>query len=62
MEEFGLVRGHFGPINTVAFHPDGSGFVTGSHAALFKMLYAEFLEVMAQMYMKANSQMLVAIK
>lgn len=29
MEEFGMVRGHFGPINTVAFHPDGNGFVTG---------------------------------
>lgn len=28
-EEFGMVRGHFGPINTVAFHPDGHGFVTG---------------------------------
>ena len=28
-EEFGFVRGHFGPINTVAFHPDGNGFVTG---------------------------------
>lgn len=28
-EEFGSVRGHFGPINTVAFHPDGNGFVTG---------------------------------
>lgn len=22
-EEFGTVRGHFGPINAVAFHPDG---------------------------------------
>lgn len=28
-EEFGNVRGHFGPINTVAFHPSGSGFATG---------------------------------
>ncbi|VDL11673.1 unnamed protein product [Hymenolepis diminuta] len=28
-EEFGTVKGHFGPINSVAFNPDGSGFATG---------------------------------
>jgi hypothetical protein len=27
-EEFGNVRGHFGPINTVAFSPDGRRQVT----------------------------------
>ncbi|EFJ41733.1 eukaryotic translation initiation factor 3i [Volvox carteri f. nagariensis] len=28
-EEFGRVRGHFGPVNTVAFHPSGRSFTTG---------------------------------
>lgn len=28
-ELFGCVRGHFGPINSVAFHPSGRGFTSG---------------------------------
>ena len=28
-EEFGRVKGHFGPINSIAFHPDGSGYSSG---------------------------------
>ena len=28
-EQIGSVRGHFGPINAVAFHPDGRSFSTG---------------------------------
>jgi len=28
-EEFGSVKGHFGPINSVSFRPDGTGFATG---------------------------------
>ena len=27
--EMGRVKGHFGPINTLAFHPDGKGFASG---------------------------------
>jgi len=29
-DEFGFVRGHFGPVNTIALHPDGTGFTSGS--------------------------------
>jgi translation initiation factor 3 subunit I len=28
-EEIGRVRGHFGPINTIAVRPDGKGFSSG---------------------------------
>ncbi|KAJ1975921.1 translation initiation factor eIF3 subunit [Dimargaris cristalligena] len=28
-DEVGRVRGHFGPINTIAFHPDGKSFSSG---------------------------------
>ena len=33
LEEFAQVKGHFGPINSVAFHPSGSGFVTGGFSS-----------------------------
>lgn len=29
-EEVGRVKGHFGPINTVAYHPQGTGFASGA--------------------------------
>jgi len=29
MEEIGSVRGHFGPVNAIAIHPDGRSFATG---------------------------------
>jgi len=28
-EKIGSVKGHFGPINTLAFHPNGKGYVSG---------------------------------
>lgn len=28
-EEFARFKGHFGPINTIAFHPSGNSIVTG---------------------------------
>ena len=30
-EEFGRVKGHFGPINTLAFHPDGKSYCSGNY-------------------------------
>jgi len=28
-EEMGSIKGHFGPINTLAFHPEGTGYTSG---------------------------------
>jgi len=37
--EFGRVRGHFGPINTVAFTPDGKGYVSGGEDGFVRLHY-----------------------
>jgi len=29
-EELGSIKGHFGPINTIAYSPDGKSFTSGS--------------------------------
>lgn len=36
-EEFGTVRGHFGPVNAVAYHPDGRAFVTGGEDGYIRL-------------------------
>lgn len=36
-EEFGSVRGHFGPINAVAFHPEGTGFSSGGEDGFVRL-------------------------
>jgi len=36
-EHFGSVKGHFGPVNTLAIHPDGTGFTTGSEDGFIRV-------------------------
>jgi len=36
-EEFARVKGHFGPINTIAIHPDGKRFVKYFFSYLFNI-------------------------
>jgi len=46
-EEFGSVKGHFGPINSLAFHPDGKSYSSGGEDGYvrvhsFDSTYLEF--------------------
>lgn len=36
-EEIGRIPGHFGPVNTLAFYPDGRGFVSGGEEGIIRM-------------------------
>ncbi|KND01683.1 uncharacterized protein SPPG_03478 [Spizellomyces punctatus DAOM BR117] len=36
-EEIGRVKGHFGPINTLAFHPDGRSFASGGEDGFVRL-------------------------
>lgn len=36
-EEFGRVKGHFGPINTVQFQPDGLGYASGGEDGYIRL-------------------------
>lgn len=36
-DEFGRVRGHFGPVNSVTFSPDGKSFVTGGEDGFVRL-------------------------
>lgn len=37
--EIGRVKGHFAPVNTLAFHPDGKSFATGGEDGFIKYHY-----------------------
>lgn len=36
-DEIGRVKGHFGPINTVAYHPAGTGFASGAEDGFVRL-------------------------
>lgn len=38
-EEFGRVKGHFGPINSVSFHPDGKSYTSGGEDGYLRVHY-----------------------
>lgn len=37
VDEIGRVKGHFGPLNTIAVHPDGSGYVSGGEDGFIRV-------------------------
>lgn len=40
-EEIGSIKGHFSPINSVAWFPDGRGFVTGAEEGICRVVHLD---------------------
>lgn len=40
-EEIGSIKGHFSPINSVAWFPDGRGFVTGAEEGIVRVVHLD---------------------
>merc|ERR1712151_870727 len=40
-EEIGSVKGHFGPMNTITWFPDGRGFITGGEDGYVRVHYLD---------------------
>ncbi len=36
-DEIGRIAGHFGPVNTLNFYPDGRGFVSGGEEGVIRL-------------------------
>ncbi|KAJ6456112.1 WD40-repeat-containing domain protein [Mycena sanguinolenta] len=49
-EEVGRVGGHFGPVNTIAVHPEGTSFATGSEDGFVRVLHFDDSYFKAQPY------------
>lgn len=48
-KEIGVVRGHFAPINALAFNPDGKSFSSGSEDGFVRLNHfdPDYFEIMA---------------
>ena len=36
-EELGTIKGHFGPVNTIAYSPDGKSYVSGGEEGFIRV-------------------------
>lgn len=39
LDEIGRVKGHFGPLNSIAVHPDGTGYASGGEDGFIRLHY-----------------------